>query len=267
MFESNFVPISKILPNPKQPRRRFKEESLRELAQSIQSHGVLQPVLVRPAKNREGFYEIIAGERRWRALQRTSVKEIPVIVHDIPDDQVLEIALIENIQREQLTPIEEGRSYQQLLEQHHYTQEQLAHRIGKDRSTIANMIRLLQLSSATQNDLEEGRLTIGHARALLSLTPTEEAQTRQQILKQCWSVRQTERHVKAQIQQHSTHTANSIKLAEDLSLQLQSLEESLQHILKTKVVITHKNGSGSIQIDYYSLDEFDRIYQQLGSLR
>ena len=169
------VSLDRISPNPLQPRKRFAEERLKGLAQSIKSQGVLQPLIVRKHPSLPGNYELVAGERRWRALQLLNYTKVPVMVRRVKDQDLLEVALLENIQREDLSPIEEAMSYRELLRRHGYTQEFLAGRIGKDRSTIANLMRLLQLPEAVQNDLEQGRMTVGHARALLAL-PSEKVQ-------------------------------------------------------------------------------------------
>ncbi len=264
--------IEQILLNPDQPRRRFREESIQQLAQSIRTQGVIQPLIVRPSPTLSGFYELVAGERRWRAVQLTGQTEVPVVVRDIRDEDLMEVALLENIQRENLTPIEEAICYQDLLNRHGYTQEHLAQRIGKDRSTIANLMRLLQLPSAIQNDLEESRLTVGHARSLLALpSETERLYAREQILKHNWSVRQTEKSVKTWLDQASVEPKkkqqpSNSPSSDALKHQIQALETELQHQLQTKVSIQHSpNGKGTIKLEYYSLDEFERLYDLLKS--
>lgn len=262
--------LEQIIPNPQQPRKRFNEAMLRQLAQSIRTQGVIQPLIVRKSKV-AGHYELIAGERRWRAMRYTEIKEVDVVVKEIEDPDVLEMALLENIQRENLTPIEEAACYRDLLEQHHYTQEELAKRMGKDRSTIANLIRLLQLPAAIQNDLEEARLTIGHTRPLLALgNPQDQLYFREQILKHRWSVRQTEKSVKRLVEafapqkKASTPQKSSGQADRELQIQLMNLETELEHRFGTKVSIQHQaNGTGSVQIKYVSLEDFDRIYSLL----
>ena len=264
--------LEQIIPNPHQPRRRFNEAQLRQLAQSIQTKGVIQPLIVRKSKV-AGHYELIAGERRWRAMHYTAIQEVEAVVKDIPDEAVLEMALLENIQRENLTPIEEATCYRDLLAQHHYTQEELARRIGKDRSTIANLIRLLQLPTAIQNDLEEARLTIGHTRPLLALpTLQDQLYFREQILKHNWSVRQTEKSVKQMLESFSplknpsSSPQKSANRAQELELQLMNLELELERHFGTKISIQHGvHGKGRIQIHYISLEDFDRIYSLLKS--
>lgn len=264
------LPLAQIIPNPHQPRRRFNEETLRQLAQSISSQGMIQPLIVRKSPCQANCYELIAGERRWRAMQYTEIREVEVVVKEIDDPHVLEIALLENIQRENLTPIEEASCYRDLLEQHGYTQAELARRVGKDRSTIANLIRLLQLPTAIQNDLEETRLTIGHTRPLLALSNLQDQlHIREQILKHNWSVRKTEKSVKtllASVTPSKNLTSEQKKSdhAKELDLQLMHLETELEHHFGTKISIQHSpNHKGSIKIDYYSLDDFDRIYALL----
>ena len=188
------VSVEQIVPNPQQPRKHFPQKSLQELAQSIQTQGVLQPLVVRKHPSLDNHYELVAGERRWRALKQLEVSQVPVILRKVGDDEMLEVALLENIQRENLSVIEEAQSYQDLLQRHGYTQEELAQRIGKDRSTIANQMRLLQLPSALKNDLETGRISVGHARSILSLPGKAfQLDIRERLLLNSWSVRETER--------------------------------------------------------------------------
>ena len=191
------IPLERISLNPLQPRKHFDESKIIELSKSIENQGVIQPLVVRVHPELSGHYQLVAGERRLRALKMLDYQEIPVLIRNIKDHDLLETALLENIQRENLTPMEEARSYQNLLREHGYTQDKLAERIGKDRTTISNLIRLLQLPESIQNDVELGRMTSGHARALVSL-PSEELQLllRKQLLQQEWSVRETEKRVR-----------------------------------------------------------------------
>jgi len=216
---------------------------------------------------------LVAGERRWRALKKIDVAQVPVVLRNVSDNEILEVSLLENIQRENLTVIEEAQSYHDLLQIHGYTQEELAKKLGRDRSTIANMLRLLQLPSALKNDLETGRITSGHARSILSL-PNEglQLEMRQSILRNSWSVRETESQVRMKLDYLSKFSQkdgikNSDKNASssDQKIQLQHLEEQLQRCLGTNVVIKFKNGKGQFKIDYYSLDEFERLYELLKS--
>ena len=265
------IPLEKILPNPQQPRQHFNTESIKGLADSMKVQGVIQPLVVRKAKDRIGFFELVAGERRWRALQLTEIVEIPCLLKEIADENILEMALIENIQREDLTPIEEAKSYEKLIQQHQFTQEALGQRLGKNRSTVANMLRLLQLPSAIQNDLEEGRLTVGHARPLLALPSQEEQlKMREAILRNEWSVRETEKQIRDLLPPSRTeapppsNSAGGVKRTKkELDVELKHLEEELQRQLGTKVTLTYNQGRGSITLEYYSLEEFERLQQVL----
>ncbi|MBS1255547.1 MAG: Nucleoid occlusion protein [Deltaproteobacteria bacterium] len=265
-----------IVPNPLQPRKHFDQKSLNELAQSIRTQGVLQPLVVRKHPELRNRYELVAGERRWRALKQIEVPQVPVLLRNVSDHEILEVSLLENIQRENLTVIEEAQSYQDLLQIHGYTQEELAKRIGKDRSTIANMLRLLQLPSALKNDLETGRITSGHARSILSLqNEALQLEMRERLLRNSWSVRETERQVRMKLdylevfpkrpEKNYDVSDNSETKASsaDTEIQLQHLEEQLQRRLGSKVEINFREGKGQIKIDYYSLDEFERIFELL----
>ena len=267
------VSPEQIVPNPQQPRKHFDEKSLNELAQSISAQGVLQPLVVRKHPKFPNQYELVAGERRWRALKQIDVAQVPVVLRNISDNEILEVSLLENIQRENLTVIEEAQSYHDLLQIHGYTQEELSKKLGRDRSTIANMLRLLQLPSALKNDLETGRITSGHARSILSL-PNEGAQLemRQRLLRNSWSVRETERQVRMKLdylskfsQRDGSNNSDRSASSHDEDIQLQHLEDQLQRRLGTNVDIKFKNGKGQIKIDYYSLDEFERLYELLNS--
>ena len=267
------VSPEQIVPNPQQPRKHFDEKSLNELAQSISAQGVLQPLVVRKHPKFPNQYELVAGERRWRALKQIDVAQVPVVLRNVSDNEILEVSLLENIQRENLTVIEEAQSYQDLLQIHGYTQEELAKKLGRDRSTIANMLRLLQLPSALKNDLETGRITSGHARSILSL-PNEGVQLemRQRLLRKSWSVRETERQVRMKLdylskfsQRDGSNNSDTSASSPDPEIQLQHLEDQLQRRLGTNVDIKFQNGKGQIKIDYYSLDEFERLYDLLKS--
>ena len=267
------VAPEQIVPNPQQPRKHFDEKSLNELAQSIRAQGVLQPLVVRKHPELPNQYELVAGERRWRALKQIDVAQVPVVLRNVSDNEILEVSLLENIQRENLTVIEEAQSYHDLLQIHGYTQEELAKKLGRDRSTIANMLRLLQLPSALKNDLETGRITSGHARSILSL-PNEGVQLemRQRLLRKSWSVRETERQVRLKLdylskftQRDGSNNSDTSASSTDAEIQLQHLEDQLQRRLGTNVDIKFQNGKGQIKIDYSSLDEFERLYDLLNS--
>ena len=267
------VSPEQIVPNPQQPRKHFDEKSLNELAQSIRAQGVLQPLVVRNHPEFPNQYELVAGERRWRALKQIDVPQVPVVLRNVSDNEILEVSLLENIQRENLTVIEEAQSYHDLLQIHGYTQEELAKKLGRDRSTIANMLRLLQLPSALKNDLETGRITSGHARSILSL-PNEgmQLEMRQRLLRNSWSVRETERQVRMKLdylskftQRDGSNNSDTSASSTDAEIQLQHLEDQLQRRLGTNVDIKFQNGKGQIKIDYSSLDEFERLYDLLNS--
>jgi len=267
------VSPEQIVPNPQQPRKHFDEKSLNELAQSIRAQGVLQPLVVRKHPELPNQYELVAGERRWRALKQIDVAQVPVVLRNVSDNEILEVSLLENIQRENLTVIEEAQSYHDLLQIHGYTQEELAKKLGRDRSTIANMLRLLQLPSALKNDLETGRITSGHARSILSL-PNEGVQLemRRRLLRNSWSVRETERQVRMKLdylskftQRDGSNNSDTSASSTDAEIQLQHLEDQLQRRLGTNVDIKFQNGKGQIKIDYSSLDEFERLYDLLNS--
>ena len=243
------IPVDRIRPNPRQPRKRFEDTALAELVDSIRASGVIQPIVVR--RNGEG-YELIAGERRWRAAKQAGLDRIPAVVREVTDAQSLELALVENLLREDLNPIEAAEGYRQLLADFGWTQEQLGQRIGKDRSSIANALRVLKLPEPIQDDLRAGRLTMGHAVALLSL-PTERDQIRlrDQILAHSWSVRATEADVKDRRPQASPARRRSVELA--------ALEDALQRALMARVRITGNDRRGRIEITYATAEELERL--------
>ena len=241
------LPLALIRPNPEQPRRRFDEAALAELAASIAKQGLLQPLLVRP---RGEGYELVAGERRFRAAQLAGLSEVPVVVRELDDRTALELALVENLQREDLSPIEEAQGYQRLLEMGH-TQAEIAEAVGKARSTVANALRLLQLDEASQEALAEGRISAGHARALLMAPPGERPQLLQRIAGEGLSVRQAER-LASRPKKTSPRRAAYAELARDLERQL-----------GFKVRFSGE-GRGRLEIFYYSEEELDAILERLG---
>jgi ParB family chromosome partitioning protein len=243
----NEIDIDRIAPNPSQPRLVFDEKRLEELAVSIRKNGILQPVLVRPFNN---GYQLIAGERRLSAAQRAGMLKIPVIIRDVPDDDLLELALVENIQREPLNPIEEANAYQRLLEATSGTQEQIAERLGKDRSTIANSIRLLKLPQPVARQVSDGKLSPGHARALLASNagPSEMSKIAAVIIEKGWAKNQAKSPRLPKIQD-----PNEAAAADQLRL-----------VLGTKVEILPKSKvTGEIRIHYYSQEELQRLYSIL----
>jgi len=250
------IPISKIEPNPLQPRTIFDPARIQELADSIQANGIIQPLLVR---HKEGRYELVAGERRLRAAKVAGLAEVPVIIQDYADDRVLEIALVENIQREDLNPIETAQALERLVREMHLSHEEIAHRTGKDRTTITNMIRLLRLPADVLLLVAERRLSMGHARAILGL-PTPELQTKlaEKASAQGLSVRQVERLVKK---------VNEPREATDEPLQDPNIKAAILELeakLGTRVRIVEKSDQrGRIEIEYYSQEELQRLYESL----
>ena len=253
--------INEIEPNPDQPRNQFDEDSLQELADSIQQYGVLQPLLV---KKKDGYYEIIAGERRWRAAKIAGVDKVPVIVRDIDENEIVEIALIENIQREDLSPIEEALAYQRLMKEHHLKQDQSAEKVSKSRAAITNSLRLLKLDPRVQDMLEEEMISTGHARALLAIHDGDlQYEIAVKVFDEKLSVRDIEKMVK------DLNRPKKEKAKEDTEYQFlyKDLEESMKQILGSKVSIKNrKNNKGKIEIEYYSRDELERIVDMIRSI-
>ena len=249
------VPVEKIYPNPNQPRKSFQEEKLIELANSIKTKGIVQPLIVRKKKGTKESFEIVAGERRWRAAQRAQIHELPVIIKEFTDIEVLEIAIIENVQRADLNPIEEALGYKNLMENFDHTQEGLSKEIGKSRSHIANLLRLLNLPLAVQELLISGQLTAGHARALV--TCDNPLAIAKQIISLGLSVRDAERLAKNVSEKKISNKTKTKEKPADTVL----LEADLSAALKMKVSINHEEGKekGLISISYKSLDELDRI--------
>jgi ParB family chromosome partitioning protein len=248
--------IDLLVPNPDQPRTYIAEQALEELAQSIRANGVIQPVLVRPRGDR---YEIVAGERRWRAAQRAGLLKVPVNVRQIEDSKLLQVALIENIQRENLNPVEEALAYRRLADELQVSQEAIASAVGKDRATVANYLRLLKLPVETRNDLASGALTMGHARALLSL-PDEAAQRRvgREVVSRGLSVRDTEALVRRE-------TAPVAPPSEPRKTDpnVRAAEDQLKLALGTRVRIVRARRGGRIEVDFGSEDELQRLFEQL----
>ncbi len=247
------IDIELIRPDDAQPRRKFDETTLDELATSIRNQGVLQPLLVR----RDGKgYRLIAGERRWRAAQRAGLQEVPVLVRDANDAEAFELALVENLQREDLSPLEEAEGYRRLLEERKWTQEQVAERVGKERSTVANSLRLLALPAEVKQLLEAGELDMGHARALLGVPKTPEmVQLARQVVAEKLSVRETEKRVKA-----GRAPAKAGKGAARVTPEARRLVEDLQRRLGTKVRLTERGaGKGTLEVDFFSYEDLDRI--------
>lgn len=244
-------PIEEIKPNSEQPRKRFSSEKLEELAASIREKGIIQPLVVRKMPE---HYELVAGERRWRAAQKAGLREVPVVIQDISDDAALEIALIENIQREDLNVIEQAEAFHSLIEKFHLSQEEMARRVGKDRSTVTNSLRLLKLPATIKNDILEERLSMGHARAILSLESSDlMEQARQEILAKRLSVRETENLVK-RLKMKRTVKPKALPAPE-----ITAVVDSLKRRFMTKVAIRQSGKGGKVEISFSSLDELTRI--------
>jgi len=262
-----FLPINEIEPNKSQPRKKFDQESLQELAESIKQYGVIQPLIV---QKKDKYYEIIAGERRWRASRLAGLKEVPVIIKDYSPQETVEIALIENIQREDLNPIEEAQAYQKLIKEFNLKQEDLAKRLSKSRTTITNSLRLLKLDNRIQQMLIDEQITGGHARALLSLEdPDLQYEAACKVLKENLSVRDTEKLVRKLLKiRTEKETAAANEEQKDISYIYQALEEKLKNILGTKVSIKRKEkDKGRIEIEYYSEEELERIIEMFDSIK
>lgn len=259
-----YVKLSKIEPNRSQPRKNFDEEQLQQLADSMKRYGVLQPLLV---QKRENGFEIIAGERRWRAAKMADLKEVPVVVREYDPQQTMEIALIENVQREDLNPIEEAMAYQQLIQEFNLKQEEIAERVSKSRTTITNSLRLLNLAKEVQQMLVENRLSSGHARALLSLEdPKLQIELAHKIEQNKMSVREVEKAVKLMGKEKKPKKEKQVD--EALELVFRDLEERMKTVMGTKVNISRKDKSkGKIEIEYYSESELERIVELIESIR
>ncbi len=256
------LPIDSIEVNPHQPRKVFDFTALDELAASIKSSGVIQPIIVRRGA---GSYQLIAGERRWRAARQAGLDRIPAIVRDATDAQSIELALVENLLREDLNPIETAQAYQKLLAEFGWTQEELAQRIGKDRTSIANALRLLRLPEEIQADLRGGRLTMGHARALLALTTVvEQLRLRDEILAHDWSVRATEDSIRA-TEASTAAPGLSLRKGRRRSAELAALEEALQRGLMTRVRIIGNERRGKIEVTYATPVELERLAEMCGA--
>lgn len=255
------VPILKVEPNPDQPRSQFDEDALQELADSIKQYGILQPLIV---KKHDKFYEIIAGERRWRAAKLAGLKEVPVLIRDYAENEIVEIALIENIQREDLNPIEEALAYKRLMEEFSLKQDQVASKVSKSRAAITNSLRLLKLDPRVQNLLSEEMISTGHARALLAISdPDQQYEIAMKVFDEKLSVREIEKLVKQLAKKKKESPKEDDKVHEFL---FANMEESLKQALGSKVNIKNKNNKGKIEIEYYSKEELDRLVDMLRTL-
>ena len=260
------IKISRIVPNEGQPRKSFDEETLKELADSMKEYGILQPLLV---KRKGGNFQIIAGERRWRAAKMAGLKEVPVIVREYNKQQSVEIALIENVQRADLNPIEEALAYQQLMQEFGLKQEEIALRVSKNRATITNSIRLLKLAEPVQQLLISGEISSGHARALLGLEDKEQQiALASQIIEKGLNVRQVEKLVKMMTKPQKDEKEKEESEEKDLSFIFRDLEEKMKGIMGTKVMIHQKDkNKGRIEIEYYSASELERIVELIETIK
>ncbi len=248
------VKINEVEPNKNQPRRTFDEDALLELAESIKQHGVIQPLIV---KKRDKYYEIIAGERRWRAAKMAGLKEIPIVIKDLSDQEIMEVALIENIQREDLNPIEEAQAYQRLIKEYNYKQDELAERVSKSRVAVTNSMRLLKLDERVQKMIIDDMISAGHARALLAITDSEKQYTiAMKVFDEKLSVRETEKLIKNLDKQ----VKPKVNTTPENDFIYRDIENKLKESMETKVIIHNKdNNKGKIEIEYYSQDDFERI--------
>jgi ParB family transcriptional regulator, chromosome partitioning protein len=254
------VDIDLIDPSPYQPRTHFREQALEELAQSIRASGIIQPLVVRRV---DGRYQLIAGERRWRAAQRAPLGRVPVVLRDVPEETALEMALVENLQREDLNPIEQARAFERLIEEFSFTQEEVAERTGKDRATIANSLRLLKLEETIQDMLEEGRLSAGHARALLSINDSKERyDLARRIARGGMTVRQVERLAARSSRTSSTHTPTHVTVVDPNT---KAAIEEMQRKFGTKVLLQplRPGRPGQLIFEYYDPSDLTRLYDQL----
>ena len=259
--QETIVKITMVEPNRKQPRKNFDEDALQELSDSIKQFGLIQPILV---QDRKDHYEIIAGERRWRAAKMAGLKEVPVIIRDYSEREIMEISLIENIQREDLNPIEEAMAYKRLLEEFHLKQDEVAERVSKSRVAVTNSIRLLKLSEKVQEMVIEDMISTGHARALLAVEDPEEQLTlAQRVFDEKLSVREVEKIVKNLHKPEKTKKKTEDKTMEAI---YQDIEDKLKQKLSTKVTVTSKGeGAGKIEIEFYNHDDLDRLLDMIGN--
>lgn len=265
--EVDTIDINKIEPNNNQPRKNFNEDKIHELAESIKQHGLIEPLIVQ--KGKKGFYTIIAGERRWRAAREAGVKEIPVVVKNYSDQQVMEIALIENIQREDLNAIEEAEAYDRLIRDFNLKQDEVAERVSKSRVAITNSLRLLKLDERVREMIIEDKIKSGHARALLGVSDGDEQyKLAVMIFDNSMSVRETEKMVKKYLADKKKPVKEVREKDTQTELIYKDYEEKLKSVIGTKVNINNKGkGKGKIEIEYFSADEFDRIMTMMMAMK
>ena len=255
------IDIDRILPNSHQPRKNFDEDALNELASSIREHGLVQPIVVRPLE--DGFFQLIAGERRWRASQRAGLTRLPAIIREAGEDSALELALIENLQREDLNPMEEAQAYERLITGFGLTQEDVARRVGKNRATVANMLRLLRLPPEVQQWLRENRITTGHAKALLSLSDLDAIlDSAKKIIQGNYSVRQAEMLV-ARYSNGAPGKDDPVGGRGAVDPNVRAAIHALEQALGTKVTVQESGGKGKIELHFFSFEEMNRLYEGL----
>jgi ParB family chromosome partitioning protein len=252
-----YIAVARIAPNPHQPRKRFREEELASLAQSIREHGILQPLVVR---QRADGYELIIGERRWRAAQLAGVEQVPAVILEATDRQVIEMALVENVQRAELNPIELAHAFRVLIDEEDMTQEEVGRRVGLERSTVANHLRLLELSTEMQQDVVDQRLTMGHAKALLQAPAAHRSVLRDQIVRQALSVRAAEDLARRVV---SGGVPSRPRSGPSRDVHVVATEDRLRRALQTKVRIVGRGGRGRIELPFYSDADLDRIVERL----
>ncbi len=261
----NEIDINKVEPNKKQPRKNFNEDALNELSESIKQRGVIEPIIVKKTKN--NFYTIVAGERRWRAAKLAGLKKVPVVIRDYTSQEVMEIALIENIQREDLNPIEESEAYDSLIKEYNLTQDQVAEKVSKSRTAVTNSLRLLKLDTRVREMLIEDKIKNGHARALLAIKDPElQYNTAVEIFDENMSVRETEKYVKRVIEKSDNNVKPKKKtpLESSNDIVYRNFENKLKESIGTKVSIKNKkDNKGKIEIDYYNKEDFERIMEIL----
>lgn len=264
------VSIDKVEPNAEQPRKAFDEDALMELSDSIKQHGVLSPLWVHEVKNgKESYYEIIAGERRWRAAKKAGLKEVPVIVMDLTEQEIVEISLIENIQREDLNPIEEALAYKKLLDEFNLKQDEVAERVSKSRTAVTNSMRLLKLDERVQQMVIDEMISTGHARAILAISDKDKQYDfAQRVFDEKLSVRDVEKEVKKLTSEKDETKKPESKIDPKLEVIYNDLQEQMKKILGTKVSIVPKdNKKGKVEIEYYNQDELDRIVTLFQSIK
>lgn len=261
------VPLQNIRPNPHQPRKKFDEERMRELAGSIEKHGLIQPITVRYIGEKR--FELVSGERRWRASKLAGEEKIPAYVREVNDDEVISFALVENIQREDLNPIEVALGYQRLIDEVNYTQAEVAEKVGKNRTTVTNMLRLLQLPPFIQAALRDNEISMGHARAIISIgSKAQQKKIFEQVIKNSYSVRQTEEAVRRLNENKSRPKPKTKKRAEsdEYAPMFNEIKNRLRRTLSTKVQIKSKKKGGEIRIEYYNDDELERLMEIFDSI-